>query len=414
MNEKELRAQVAEKINREDVPDTAWEVVQNQLLVEDALIVGDENTEKKLVKAVTALLPFADLMTGTPSVERESKAPKGLRAQLGEQERVRAKAIGAGNAHRATLDNRVIDFRKRVLGGELLKPDAAKRFIESVAPACFPISWFEEQGVPVTDHYSDVSYKELIYDSQEDEERDVCFTEVEYISVQPPGKDFKASLPKGVRLLELPQVKLVCRPAEEVSRGSEVAQRQYQQKVYPGSVLDDLRILSKQLVEEYCRPLEEADVTCFILTGIANLPRVLTGEVEGYYGGLSAGKITLSIDSCVSPETVRKFYASLQLDLLDKDRTSRHPAKRNIEVYSFVADQCKEVVTEFSLSQKGEKETIDLPVWRELMERWNASNPQKSYTNVSQFYRDYYRGLDVVLQDRDYSLGRPSYRRSIP
>ncbi len=406
MEDKRLRAQVAKALNRDDVPDSTWDVLQDKGFVADASI--SPAASKELIDFARALLPYGDLMDAPPSIKRERKKPKELGEGIGEHELVRARAMGAGIAYACALDTRVRDFRKRVLNGKLLEPEVAQAFAESPATARFPVHWFEEQGVPVTQHHSDVSSIDVEYDSEEDEERDVHFVEVEYVSVSPPGKAFKASLPRSVYFFDLPVARVSCRPADDPEAGFDVFQR-----VYPRSVMDELRILSMQLVEEeFCRPWDEADVAGFILTGIANVPKVLIGGAEEHRGSLSAGTITLTVDPCVAPDTVRQMYETLQLNVLNRNRNARPPAPRNMEVFKFVMEQ----MTEHRMEHPSTEAQSGVPLipWRELKERWNASHPEEVYTDSGQFKRDYHRALHVLRSEKDPFEGRWRETRSIP
>lgn len=406
MEENRLRAKVAKALNRDALPDETWRTVRGTGFVADALI--SPAAEKELLEAVRLLLPFGDYLEGPPPTKRERKKPKELGEGIGEQELVRARAMGAGIAYACALDTRVRAFRKRVLNGKLLEPKAARAFAESSATARFPLRWFEERRVPVTQHHSDVSGIDVEYDSEEDEARDAHFVEVEYVSVSPPGKAFKASLPRSVYFLDLPIAEVSCRPADDPGARFNASQR-----VYPGSVMDELRIISMQLVEEeFCLPWDEADVAGFILTGIANVPKVLVGEAQEHRGNLSAGRITLTVDPSVAPDTVRDMYETLQLTVLEKNRNPRPPAPRNMRVFGFVMEQMTEHRTKAPSTEDRSGSTW-IP-WTELKERWNASNPEESYSYPSEFERDYYRALHVLRPERDPFEGRWRHERSIP
>ncbi len=406
MNDERVRAQVAKALNREDLPDRTWEIVREDVLVDATSITPA--IKRELIAAARAALTYGDFMAGSAPEKKERLKPKEPAEGIGEHEIVRARAMGAGIAYRCTLDTRVQDFRKQVLDGKLLGSKAARSFAESYANTRFPLRWFEEQGVPMTSHQSDFSAVGAEYDTEEDEIRDVHFTEVEDIWVSPPDAIFKARLPRSVRFEELPVAWVSCRPVDDPDAAFVAARN-----VYPGSVMDGLRILSAQLVqEEFCRPWNEADVAGFILTGIANTPKVLVGRAEDHQGTFSPGTITLKVDPCVSPDTVCEIYKILQLTVSERDRNARPPAPRNMRVFRFVMEQMTERRTNLP-SSEGRSGAAWFP-WPELKERWNASNPEGTYPNTALFKRAYSRAVHVLRSEKDPEQATQHTEMSIP
>lgn len=221
--------------------------------------------------------------------------------------------------------------------------------------------------------------------------------EREYIFVGPPGRAFRVKAPEPYRFFyDLPSMSFVPDVREwRVSRKEDLKHRVT--TIYPGSVLDELRLASIEL-EKYVAPRWDAgQAAWFILTGKPPIPFALIGEAgattfKGEDGEFyQKGTITLEVEPWVPAETVAKAYRDLQLGVLEENPRSVGP--RNLEVFTFVLRSRRERL----VSAQVEGRVPHKLLWRELMLEWNNANPQKAYTEYKIFNRDYHRAARKIL-----------------
>jgi hypothetical protein len=396
-----LRERIAEKLGREDVPDSCWDILEFRGHVEEALTLGDHG-DKDLIDAARALLGYADFMEGVPSRPKKKKASLDqYRFELSGEEEARARAIGERLALSGTLDLPVQRFRREVLADQLLTSDQAFALVGSPAASRFSRDWFERWRVPVVGHTATWVTGSTVYHERKDRHY-----EWDAIIVDPPGRDFISWVPDPYHSYDkLPCLELLADLRGRSSRTLDDCFRAV--AVYPGSILGDLREVSRTLAEESGRRWREGQAAWFVLTGEPVAPIVLAGEVAAG-DDQPYGTITLKVEPWIPAETVFKVYRDLQLGALE--RNPHAPSSRNLAVFGFVVRRWRENLVSVG---RGQKKVPEKPPWRELMEAWNRSNPDSAYNNYKNFHRDFYRAADA-LRDSLPDFGLLSLLRTIP
>jgi hypothetical protein len=394
LSEEQLRKWLAKQLQKDPEKDPVmaelWDELKTFGHVEEALKVGTAG-KSDLLEMAKALLPHAELMAGVgPTPKREQKKPPELALRLTGYEEKRAKALGEFLAFRASAHTLVQRFREEALGGGLVGPKQARALVHSPAASRFSTDWFKDRSIPIVGHTASF-YKHYPVVDENDPDSFVVF---EDIAVDPPGELFRTHLPLGVAYEDLPYLRYPNETSKTRSGNHYSAHWSDQEyvhvPVYPGSILDDLRQLSRRLAGDPFPPWEDAQAAQFVLTGEA-VPRALTAQYDSNTSEhLTYGKIILTIEPWVPTRTVVQFYNYMQAYMLG--RKPRAPSLRNLDVFSFVAEQLRDELH----SEAGRGKARERPSWSELMESWNWANPKHRYSSESQFSRDFQRGAHAV------------------
>src|SRR5918997_969943 len=124
LDQSRLRAWLAGRLGREDIPDPVWEFLEYRGHVQEAL---REDARGTLLIYARALLPYAEVMESVAALPersaRKQRAHYPDPPQHSEYELERPTVLGEYVAARAGLDTRVQHLRERTLErGRLLSP----------------------------------------------------------------------------------------------------------------------------------------------------------------------------------------------------------------------------------------------------------------------------------------------------
>jgi hypothetical protein len=300
------------------------------------------------------------------------------RPELTPKESLRAEVFEECLAQIAARDPKVIEFRKSVLGGRLLKPGQALKLIRSPAAQALSLDSFKQLKIPVLSHDA-----ERIRDRKRNIAEDPWRRFRAKIFVDPPGETITAWSPpeSEQRMVSLDFV-----------NANGYADRC---RVFNGSLLGDLYELGVHLAERFS--WQRAQATRFVLTGgepPAVPPVTIRYKVEEDED-FRHGQITLTVIPWVSATTVNKVYLDIQRRMLDSTRNRKLELK-NLELLRFVME--REDVANLSRPRRRKK-------GQELVEEWNKEKPGWAYNKsqpTSTFWRDY--------NDIEESIVRPKYR----
>lgn len=398
MNKGELRAQL-EKGLGQPIGNIAWKVFRSYACVEEFLdkklawedLLGEaeefldmwnHEVREEMRAELSLLEPVgednnAELGSrGQPARRKPRTASHQERPELSPKESLRAEDFEECLAQIATRDPNVIEFRKAVLRGRLLKPKQALKLIRSPAAQALSLYSFKQWRIPVLDH--DAS---LIRDQKFNVLADPWRRYRAMIFVDPPGETIPAwSLPDSrQRLVMLDFV-----------NGNGFADRC---RVFNGSLLGDLQELAGHLAERFS--WQRAQATRFVLTGgeppavpPVTIRYVLEGDEDFRHG-----QITLAVAPWVSAKTVSKVYRDLQGRILDSSR-NRKPELKNLELLHFVAE--REDLASLSRARRRKR-------GKELVKEWNKKKPGWAYDKSqpsSTFWRDYTDIEELVVRPR--------------
>ena len=133
LEQSRLRAWLAGRLNRRDVPDPVWDVLEYRGHVQQSL--REEISTDTLVHFAKALLPYAEVMESVAALPersaRKQRAPYPDPVQHSEYELERPKVLGEYVAFRAEVDSHVQRSRDLALvQGRLLSPQEAHEYME--------------------------------------------------------------------------------------------------------------------------------------------------------------------------------------------------------------------------------------------------------------------------------------------
>jgi hypothetical protein len=362
-----------------------------------------------LLKAATLLRPYAESEAG-PITVRDAPLVGASSSSNAANERVnrlegsptfsgyerqRAKILGEYLALRGTLHPLVRRFREEAFGGGTLTSNEAHELVASPAANRLPLSRFEKDDVPLIGHNAHFYHHGVVLKKGNLSK----FIEFEYIYVDPPGKLIRVHLPVSVAYEDLAWLWFLSEAdhSSENDGYSSVLREldSVPTPVYPGSVLDNLRLLSLRLVEEYGYCWNESQAGWFVLTGDAVAPKAITATHHGYYSEhITHGAITLRVEPWVPASTVVKVYQYLQGNMLGQK--PRAPGARNLAVFEYMIKQSRK-----SLQDSSQGEVPNEVSWSTVMERWNHNNPAQAYKTKSKFRRDFHRGAQAVIHPYD-------------
>jgi hypothetical protein len=371
LEEDRLRARLARELKTNEVHDALWTTLEEEWLVRDALLGGEEEF-RDLVRVAKSRLKLVRLTSDRPSpIGRTIRAelPPTLRAA----EDARMKVLSDHLARLAAGTGRVSRFRREVLDGRLLTPLEARSFLSSPATRFFSRGDLQSRGVRLLDHRAVIRREDRRTDG------DLVHQEVT-VFIRPPGVSFEGQ--NAIRLVQ-PGVSGELR-LDVLSYPGERGKAEVV-PVWSGSVLDELRELGAWLAAYY--DWQEAQAVWFVLTNAVPLVSPLRQEVRlAFRGWGTSARITLSIAPWVPAKTVLKAYRAVQRQMLGGD--NRPLSQRNLAIFRFVTDRM----------EGGDRRTP----WRTLLAEWNLAHSEWPCEDVRTFARDYGRAERALLY--------PSYR----
>lgn len=295
-------------------------------------------------------------------------------AELSEAENERARGLAVYYAALAREEDYVVRFREEILGGETLRPDAAKEWATSVAAQCI------SPGVYATlrQIQSPPGHPEVEITGMENgAER---FERVAKLRDRGTGETLtsRLSLPDGLAI-------------HNVTLGEE------QIEVYEGTTLDYLRLCGERLVKQYGWGREWA--MWFILTDSPPPVHPLDSSTRftllggpGHPWTATRQEVTITVDPWVSEKTLLETYRRLRHDLRGKQgRTSL----KTLTLFRFVAerDGLKPL-----LKAKGRSEAVQ---WTARMKEWNdlhkEAHPGWEYKDRANFRTAYYDVAETII-----------------
>ena len=307
--------------------------------------------------------------------------------ELGECERERQKAFAEVMTrylayNEDALGNREIaNFRQDLLGDSLLSAEQAYALLESPAAQYFHASWFEEWGIPVVGHVSEVVGR---YDpGRRKGEVDHRVT----VRVDPPGitRAVRYAHPDLPALANSEEDRRACFIYKDNGAVVEPFERlRYRAKdglkdtvlVWPGSLLDYISRFTAKWARMY--KWEEEDMLWALLTGEA--PRLSALKVNVRHSLGNQTTITLAVAPWVGADVVEKNYRKIQRQVLVR---GNHAPERSIAVLRFV---------ERVIREEGKR-----PTWEKLWRRWNREKPHWAYKDYRGLRQAYERTLKKVV-----------------
>ena len=362
MNEYKMRVRLAKALGLEDVPELIWEDLKEEGYIDKVMEVPSVEWEDLLHDTRRSLKFFragAEGKTAAKRVPAESE-PVVPAALFQENELNRARVVAAALAKRAETELRVRNFRRNVLGGQVLTPEQARAFVTSPATRYFSREQFERWHIPLVDHVATVVNSESM---PEGEENKVCVT----ISVDPPGITQSVSQRHSGQ-----RVETLGYPSEDGRSWKLIVP-------WPHSVLDELRQVSVRLAKNF--QWREGATTWFVLTGAIPQRAPVKQRWSVHWDNIhSAAHVTLAIEPWVSADTVLRIYRDAQRSILGGD--NRPIGLKNLDLFHFVVDQA---------------EDGKLPPWKKMMLQWNDTHAELQYDDVSSFARAYRRTEQALM-----------------
>lgn len=326
-----LHSRLAEALGRETVPLPVWAVLFGAGHVQEF----DEGriTERKLVDYARALLLYADVVEQVGSAPEQKPGKPVPEPPRFDHVAERARALARYLELRVATHHDVLRFRRQWLG--------------SVRPL-----GFKEAG---------------------------ALAETPELREARPGQDNTGDTTRAGGFLELFSGDL-----------GECVRADFG----PGSGLEQLKEVSRQLREGLFPLWSEAEAAWVIVTGkVKRTPQPVSWEVNHLANAyLTHGTINLTIEPWVATDAVVKAYQWLQAGMLG--RKPRALIQRNLRVVQFVMGELTELATQ------DPEDVTGLPKisWRRLMDRWNEANPEDPYDDERHLHRDFYRTAEAVVR----------------
>ena len=209
------------------------------------------------------------------------------------------------------LDYRISQFRRDVLGDpeRTISHIEATQFVKSEAVQRLPLTFFEEEDIPLIGH----------------------------VAERPPRKE-KLQIEPGLVSVDVRDIPFRPQAFRWITPNQVL--RKYD--VATNSVLESLDKLCKYLAEKH--PITEELAAYLVLCGgLVNVPGIIGNnktrwnQAAGSYT-YDHNTITLTVQSWVTPEQVRKAYARLRQQNIIAS-TYRSKSNRNIAVFEFVMER---------------------------------------------------------------------------
>jgi hypothetical protein len=370
MNEQDMRARLAKRLRRQDVPDPVWDRLVDEGDV-GAAITGGTEQFGDLVRAAKRWLQFYQELAAWDRRQPSPGKPRRISPDPGEYVTQRAQARDEALALRAARAKEVRAFRDRVLGGSPMTVPQARRLLDSAAARVWPITEFEHRGIPVVGHKGSVlGSRETVEDGFLKHELDLKVTWDNHVVETTEFRLWSLRTHQQDPVLQFVDEHGETIPAE----------------VWPRSVLDRLRELSDWLNRFY--GFDAAQAAWFVLTDTTPRRTPLEGTitVRGFPTHTD-WHMTLSIDPWVPADVVLQTYRDIQRDLLGRE--NRQLSLRNLAVYRTVLADAREAAR---TNPDGRP-----PTRAQSMARWNREHPAQTYKQLWQFTRDVDRAERAVL-----------------
>lgn len=342
-----------------------------------------------------------------------SEQPKHFKVSFNSWESARATAHTMHVAELAGRNLSVQAFREKVLGDEYpLNALWAEMLVSSPAAAFFPLEWFQDWGIPVVGHLSEIEgeYADNRFSRDVDHRVTVQFdfsavrdlperswlllkggkVRARYALGPPPSSE-KVDVQRVKRQYALHGTEAVPPKLGFILNSDERPRPDY---LWPGSVLAELKELSKTLARLYWRAEGgERRAAQFVLTGVPTL--VLPLEVETraepqrHYTGepqvdwfvkerASEASIRLTVHPWMPADRVREIYRDAQQRIMGD---ASQPWERNLKVYIFVKENG-------FADREGESVPFDM---------YNAQAPEKErYKKPHGFWQAYNNAKEKV------------------
>lgn len=161
--------------------------------------------------------------------------------------------------------------------------------------------------------------------------------------------------------------------------------------VWPGSVLDELRLLSESLAETY--HWRKSDAAWFVLTGTKPPIRPFWPSTTTRRGDpFSDALTTFEVLPWVSWVTICKVYRQIQCGL-HVGATRKLPSARALEVFRFV-------------TRVSSKPVVAPDEWDSLSRKWLEEHPEEKILRYPSQLKRYYDRAHKVLLQHDFEAAR--------
>ncbi len=258
----------------------------------------------------------------------------------GDKESEQARSLGDYMALCASLNVGVREFRREVLGGDVLSPGQAHEFVDSLANQWFGQERFIAWGTTPVDHRA--------------------------VPVPVTFPDFDTG---GSCVVLEPAGRRLFLPDDEMdesfagylyfpSRGGDFFGEPKEVAVGEESVLERLLQLSKDLTATICGSWNQAQTSWFVLTGEATPAAILIARSDwradhGFdrYAWYSSKAITLTAEPWVSADEVARAYREVQRGVLERQRNRKSP-EVNQALFKFVIERFRAALPAEELSEE--------------------------------------------------------------
>lgn len=419
MDDKELRRQLEKNVGRE-IPSSVWDYLKEWRYI-DGYREGKEGWDDLVFEAKVQLKieDEKERQEGAGADGAHKRRPKKptltkeIHPNLGLYEKSRARAFGEYIALGATLFLGFQDFREEFLGGEVLTPEGAHRFVHSPANRVCSPGWFEKEGIDPSAHKWRWLRPLAVPDSTDE---GYTWPRIYPLLIYPPNKEYV-----------LPEVNMFEDRGAPLSFPAVTEDEDYRYSAgrielidfKVESVLGRLKLLSNGLEDYSNYAWEEAQAAWFVLTGEATPASALMVQIQGgySYGDLSNAKVTLEVEPWVPAETVSRVYRDIQQGLLQKTN-NRKISERSLTLLRFVVRELRDSIPKGGLSNDDEEllrvvmykamgdplneETragrkYKKPTWEELRKQWNQTQKEEwRYVNYPNFRRAFYNVATLV------------------
>jgi hypothetical protein len=169
MDDHDIQRWIARRLHVHVLDDRFWSLLVTQheeeveavRLGEEADVADVKEYLNLLADWCTRYMAAVELFAGSPPRPTRPYKPSHVLRSATLVDELRSEAMWAAQIEAAFYDEKVVDFRERVLGGRVLTDDEAVDFLSSPANACFPLDVFQTHGVSPNHHSSKVERGEL-------------------------------------------------------------------------------------------------------------------------------------------------------------------------------------------------------------------------------------------------------------
>jgi hypothetical protein len=290
-----LWTKLAKKIGAQTLPESVEELLLQNHETEVNLAIGTDDPDdlEPLIRVASSLYTMQFKAGGSNRRRRKQSTGEDnqiVTPEVGQYERLRAEVLSDYLAKMVAIDPEVVRFRQRVLGGELLSPKQARTFLSSPATRFLSQAAWRAHEIPAI-------HTSTLLDENYGRTEDGPFHWVQ-VRTDPPGEIHAVFVPHPESYDNLTYL-------AEDGRPKQIA-------FWPGSVLGDLRKISKELTK--CHPWDIDAATWFALTGEYPVVRPIEAKVNSSWtvGTRAHTTISLTVQPWVPPETVEGAYRQLQ------------------------------------------------------------------------------------------------------